>query len=122
MNLLLQLLPYTVFTAAVLAAAGYYLVRSSNDRQLRRAIAFAEPKPVPPPAVELALPARPAAPQPAFPERTQILRLHELGITEGQIASALEMPLQEVQIAVRFEQARRARTPRTQMAQPTIVE
>jgi hypothetical protein len=122
MNLLLQLLPYTLFAGLVLAATGFYVLRTSQERLTRRLSNALPSDPVGESAVfpeHREVPARPAAPAPG---KTQILRLHELGIPEPHIASALQVPLQEVQLVVRLDKIRRPRPARSEIPQPTIVE
>jgi len=104
MNLLLQLLPYTLFAAFTSVATGFYLFRSSQSRRGRWQAAAVQ--------VSSGAPFRPesgVAHSDAGTRVTnaaQILRLSELGIAPGQIASALGVPLQEVELMVRFEQVR----------------
>jgi hypothetical protein len=122
MNPLLQLLPYALFTAFALASTGYYLLRSSQQRLARRGVpSRVEPIPAARPTSDKPAWAATAAPA-ATPGKTQVLRLHELGITQAHIASALQIPLQEVQIVIGLDRARKRRRTPAEIPQPTIVE
>jgi hypothetical protein len=55
----------------------------------------------------LTIPQRCAGPEPATSKRAQILRMHQAGIAADQIAVALAVPLQEIELAIRANQIAR---------------
>ena len=123
MNLLIQLLPYAMFAVLVVSTAGLYVVRQSRYRRRSKTGLVASAK------LESTLDVTDRAAYPSNSASTdsvtkptscaaQVLRLHELGIAETHIAAALEMPLQEVEIVVRMDQARRSRQAPREIAQP----
>jgi hypothetical protein len=127
MNLLLQLLPYMVFAGIATSAVAYYVMWSSQRRRARRRPPHAR--------TELRLQNDEStldrfsqaqrvasAVVPPVAGKTQILRLRELGISEGHIAAALQLPLEEVHIVVHLERVRRPLTAPAEIPQPSIVE
>ena len=130
MNLLLQLLPYAVFAGIAATATAYYVLWTSQRRKTRRTSPRA---PTGQPLRDASLIERfshasrvAAARVSPSAGKTQILRLGELGISEGHIAAALQVPLQEVQIVLNLELVRRSSIPpsmaRSENPQPSIVE
>ena len=126
MNLLFQLLPYAVFAGIAATETGYYVMWTSRRRRAR----LRTPRTLDAPVVRGAPPIEPIshapcvmpAVVPAVAGKIQILRLSELGISEGHIAAALQLPLQEIQIILNLDRLRRPSAARSENLQPSIVE
>ena len=94
MNLLWQLLPFTLLAASAITVLAWYVARASKHRRSQRVPSSYQAQPDPPP-----IPWRTAV---STNPRAQILRLHEFGITTPQIASVLALPQEEVELVIQL--------------------
>jgi hypothetical protein len=112
-TLLFQLIPYLLVAVLAVWAVGrdVYQASQSRRRRMRLMKANLAHRQGPGGAVRSA----PAGESPTV-TGPQIQRLHEFGVTPQQIASALRLPLEEVDLVVRIMQMRRAPEPAAQLS------
>ena len=107
MSLLFQLLPFLLLAAISAIALMLYVIQTSKSRLGARSAKSA--RVAQNPILTSTAAAAVAHPKQASHRNTPILRLHELDMTPLQIATALERPLQEIEIVLKFEEAKRRR-------------